>query len=74
MVDRAIASMPILTILVAGALTKIGYFDWGLAWIAGLCALLIMADLGRPAQPSSESGRHLTNRNTFPDRPCSNAF
>jgi hypothetical protein len=45
MLDRAIASMPIFMILVAGALTKIGHPDWGLAWVAGLCALLIMADL-----------------------------
>jgi hypothetical protein len=43
MIERAIASMPIL--MVSGALTKTGYPSWGLAWIAGICALLITADL-----------------------------
>jgi hypothetical protein len=44
MIERAIA-MPILMVPVSGALTKTGYPSWGLAWIAGICALLIVADL-----------------------------
>jgi len=66
MVDRAVAPMPILMILIAGALTKAGHPDWGLAWIAGLSAAPIMADLlkssGRIRSPT-------TNRITAPDRP-----
>jgi hypothetical protein len=73
MVERAIAAMPILMILVSGALTKTGYPNWGLAWIAGICALLIMADLFNHARPfqlsQTGSGASVTNRNTFPDRP-----
>ncbi len=43
--DRGVASMPVCMILIAGTLTKVGYPEWGLAWIAGLCAPLIFADL-----------------------------
>jgi ABC-type bacteriocin/lantibiotic exporter with double-glycine peptidase domain len=45
MLDRAVASMPIVMILVACTLTKMGCFSWGLAWIAGLCLPVIMTDL-----------------------------
>ena len=45
MIERAIAPMPVLMILIAGALTKTGHPGWGLAWIAGLCALPLVADL-----------------------------
>jgi hypothetical protein len=45
MLDRAIAPMPVFMILVAGGLTKIGYFNCGMACTTGLCALLIRADL-----------------------------
>ena len=44
-IDRIVASMPVCMILIAGTLTKVGYPDWGLVWIAGLCAPLIVADL-----------------------------
>jgi hypothetical protein len=43
--DRGTASMPVCMILIAGTLTKVGYPAWGLAWIAALCAPLILADL-----------------------------
>jgi len=36
--------MPIFMILNAVALTKLGYPDWRVAWIAGLGGLLITAD------------------------------
>jgi hypothetical protein len=45
--DRASVPMPIPMILIAGAFTKIGHPDWGLAWAAGFLALLVMADLLR---------------------------
>jgi hypothetical protein len=54
MLDRAVASMPIFMIMVAGALTKMGYFSWGLAWIAGLCAPAIIADLLNSRQNHAE--------------------
>jgi hypothetical protein len=44
-IDRVIASMPVVMILIAGTLTKTGRPDWGLAWIAGFCALVFAADL-----------------------------
>jgi type IV secretory pathway VirB2 component (pilin) len=47
-IDRVIASMPVVMILIAGTLAKTGRPDWGLAWIAGLCALLFAADLFDP--------------------------
>ena len=45
LIDRAMVSMPVTMILIAGTLTKTGHPDWGLAWIAGLSALLLAADL-----------------------------
>ena len=55
LIDRATASMPVFMILIAGTLTKVGHPDWGLAWIAGLSALLVVADLssfrGRDRSP-----------------------
>jgi len=67
LIDSTIASMPIFMILIAGGLTKVGYPNWGLAWIVGLCALLIMADLLSSRRQNQD--RDLTDRNTFPDRP-----
>jgi hypothetical protein len=51
-----VAPTPIFMILIAGALTKTGHADWGMASIVGLCATSILAEvleLGRRNQPAA---------------------
>jgi len=46
-IDQAdlVTPMLMVMILAGGALVKTGHAGWGLAWVAGLCPVLILMDL-----------------------------